>query len=107
MVVRMMKMGVRSTLQDDLASKVIQHLFPKRETADTVYEEVHEEILYIKNEEIAAAGRKIKTRKAPGPDQVPAEVIKLIVIERPGWLKESINRVIEPHDIPAGCKEAK
>lgn len=57
-------------------------------------------------EELKRAAMKLKTGKSPGPDGIPAEMIKLLADDNPDVLLGPINRCLENGEFPIKWKAA-
>jgi len=74
---------------------IVDHLFPRSEplTYDAVELQVPESCLFL-HEELAETGRSLPRGKAPGPDDVPDEVLRVIVQVRPDLLLPTFNECV-------------
>ncbi|XP_039968158.1 uncharacterized protein LOC120779870 [Bactrocera tryoni] len=85
----MKKLGARAKPPDVTAAKmehIVNALFPTHETKASDPEQTLStaEIPQFTLEELQVATGKLKANKSPGPDGIPAEVLKIIAAERPG-----------------------
>lgn len=58
-------------------------------------------------EEMENAGKALKSGKAPGPDGIPPEIIKLLIKNIPETLLAIMNNILKKQKIPKKFKEAK
>lgn len=66
-----------------------------------------EEALRVTNEEVRRAIKKIKTKKAPGPDNMPGEIIKLAFECDPYAFRKLYDACMRKGEVPRQWKEAK
>ena len=93
-----------------LLGQVVECLFPQRpvrqwsreedDAAGSVFEEV-------KVEEVAMIARKISTNKAPGPDGVPAEGVKILPMTKPEVFADMANNLLRRARFPRVWKTAR
>lgn len=76
-------------------------LFPVHENIVWTWPEGGE-VVQITEEEIIAAGKKIRANKAPGPDCIPGEVIKLATSDQPELLGNIFSLLQTAHSQPSG-----
>lgn len=55
----------------------------------------------ISTEEVIAAANKLKSKKAPGPDGIPVEIIKDLVEERAVLVRSVFNDLLDSQKFPA------
>ncbi|CAL7939322.1 unnamed protein product, partial [Xylocopa violacea] len=86
------------TLDDEEVRRVTGELFPPGPSLDDLKEEEKQLIIEnnkaemeIDNSEVLAAARRINSKKAPGPDNVPGIIIKKLGLAKP----EIIRRVMQ------------
>lgn len=105
------KLGARSPIPDmesEDVTRIVDSLFPthsiqlsNQETADC------ETVPLFTEDELKAAAKSLKSNKAPGPDGVPAEVLKVIAAERPSILLKMYNNCLKEGCFPARWKTQK
>lgn len=71
----------RTTLEDDRIREVVQELFPRDDIIDWEDITIEEETVPFTVEAIYRVGKRMKARKAPGPDGVPPEIIKRVAAD--------------------------
>lgn len=105
----MKKLGTRkpvSEMDEKTMENIVSTLFPTHETRTNNFSD--DDTLatpLFTTEELQAAARKLKNKKAPGPDGVPAEVIKIIADSRPELLLNMYNRCLTDGIFPEPWKE--
>lgn len=67
--------------------------------------EIPEDLL-IRVDELVEATSKMKNKKAPGPDGIPAAVIKTMVMESPNLFLRVLNNLAKKNEFPNIWKEA-
>ena len=89
----------RHGLSKEMAIKTIEELFPNR---DTRKEKEHHpvEAPPFTEEELLAASRKLKPKKAPGPDGLPPEVVKIVATSVPQLLLNLMNALLKVQKFP-------
>lgn len=83
-------------------------LFPTDETIrweEVAVEEQHIPLFTL--DELKAAETRIKTKKAPGPDNITAEIVKALVTSFPGICLQLMNNILTKGKIPKIWKEAR
>lgn len=99
-----------TNLPTAVMDQIVDTLFPthrQRAELQTTLEETNPEIPLFTLEELNQAAEAIKNGKAPGPDGVPNEVIKLIAILQPNLLLNMFNKCILSGVFSARWKRAK
>lgn len=86
--------------------EVCDILFPAQETQDWIQTEPRE-FEPIETEEIVKAENKIRSKKAPGPDDIPPEVVKVIAKKEPEILKDIFNKLLREGYFPQQWKIAR
>lgn len=66
-----------------------------------------EHITLFTAKELLDAAKKIKEKKAPGPDNIPPEVIKVVVENHTEMLVSTMNRLLTQGEFPKEWKEAR
>lgn len=87
--------------------EVARELFPQCHNEIEKYPEAAAVNERITIEELKYACAKMKTGRAPGPDGVPAEAIKILVTAYPDIVLDAMNDVLVSQELPACWKLAK
>ena len=104
------KLGARTPLPEldsNVMTDIVNTLFPTHEQRtddDEAHLDEHQTPLFTM-EELRAAARGLKGKKAPGPDGVPNEVIKLIAMQRPQLLLDMYNVCLSRGVFPTRWKK--
>lgn len=106
------KLGPRANtpnLTMDQMHNIVKELFPEHGVYDP--ENIHmngdELATLFSTEELLNAANSIKNRKAPGPDGIPAEVLKILARERPHFLLTMYNACLMDGIFPEPWKIQK
>jgi len=92
---------------NDMAT-IVNALFPTHpELQDQRERRPLGEIPLFNQEELTSAARSMKTRRAPGPDGVPPEVIKIIAARHPQFLLDMFNTCLQEGQFPTPWKNAR
>lgn len=89
------------------AKQIVETLFPTRERRTRIKTErrvVTQETPFSSGE-LREAAKSLKLGKAPGPDMIPNEVLKLVVEEWPEFLLETYNACLRDGRFPNCWKE--
>lgn len=96
----------------EMMSRIIQGLFPRHEETpwpQTPYVStglsVDEPI--ISNDELINAARALKSNKAPGPDGVPNQVLKVAIAENPDMFRTALQRCVDDGIFPDRWKRQR
>ena len=101
------KLGIPLPIvSDEEKQVVIENLFPRREYRNREFK-TPEIIEKVTREEVQEAGKKLRNKKAPGPDGVPPEAIKAVVKEVPELLASSFTALLEKGQFPGALKQAR
>ena len=93
-------------MENDFKREVLKTLFPQRGVAEwPILNSV--EVKEFTEEEVEQASRRMKNGKAPGPDRIPAEIIKLVVREFKNTVCLAMNSVLKTGIIPKEWKTAR
>lgn len=86
--------------------EVVDHLFP-----------IHQQVIFICDrsviftnfsiEELRAACGKLKQNKAPGPGNIPPEIIKEVTLNKPEYVLRVYNELASSANFPADWKRAR
>lgn len=100
----MKKLGAKkpANIMDESSMKhIVESLFPAHESrSDSEANMDSASICLFTVEELQTAAHSLKSNKAPGPDGIPAEVIKEIATQRPGMLLSMFNKCLEEGIFP-------
>lgn len=65
---------------------IVKKLFPTKEKITWTKENVEEkDIRQFQEKEIVEGAKKLKNKKAPGPDGIPGDVIKYVIENQPDY----------------------
>ena len=100
-------------IEDDKILKRWQEYFRKlmneenpRELREEPQVEVHTEMTSITCSEVEKALKKMKNGKAVGPDDLPAEVLKILGAPGLDYLQEVLNKIIRDEKVPAEWRKS-
>lgn len=86
--------------------EVVDHLFPKHEPVIfDLRKNVHVEP--CTQAELVTACERLKNKKAPGPDGIPAEILKVVITANPEYLLAVYNALLREAIFPERWKIAK
>lgn len=90
----------------DFRKDIIDTLFPKQGTKTWIPEQGNEgeEIPDVTIEEVKAAAQKLKNRKAPGPDGIPPEIVKIVISEFPDTIRKTVDGIFKTGIFPTEWK---
>lgn len=96
----------KPTLTLTKVEEIAHHLFPVH---DSVIFDCENNTRFVEFtlDELQAACSKLKNNKAPGPGNIPSEVIKHIVSERPDYVLRAYNELAARAHFPEKWKKAK
>lgn len=107
----MKKLGSKnpiSEIEDHIMENIINVLFPTHVVrADNTDEENTTGLTPFTIQELNTAARRLQNKKAPGPDGIPAEVIKEIANKRPEMLLNMYNSCLREGVFPEIWKKQK
>lgn len=107
----MKKLGAKHALgeiDEDTMRNIVQTLFPTHETRiDEIETESNIGLTEFTMDELQTAARSLKNNKAPGPDGIPAEVIKEIAAQRPDVLLQMYNSCLREGIFPREWKKQR
>ncbi|KAJ8970504.1 hypothetical protein NQ317_009522 [Molorchus minor] len=93
-------------IDDDRKKQIVSELFLQVEDRwETEPAEKDIELFTLK--ELEAAAANIKCGKAPGPDQIPPEAVKIMAECLPNWILAVMNNLLEKQEFPNKWKEAR
>lgn len=103
----MKKLRSSEPISTETKIEIAKELFPTGlETKWNINVVVEDKELFNK-EEIIKAGDRIKVRKAPGPDLIPPEIIKIVIRQFTQYIGVVMNQVLRSGNIPTTWKTAK
>ena len=76
---------------------------PNRELQNTQIEDIPK----VNAEGIQRAAKRIANRKAPGPDEIPAEILKILMLKRPEIFARMTDKILHEGRFPEKWKTAK
>lgn len=85
--------------------QVVTQLFPEHEPASFNFT-VNETPIYFTSSELQRACAKIKNNKAPGPGNIPSEIIKELSVLKPKFVLSLYNDLAERGEFPKQWKKA-
>ncbi|KAJ8910377.1 hypothetical protein NQ315_012824 [Exocentrus adspersus] len=93
-------------LEETRKRNIIKELFPRamEERLEDITEETEGEIT---REELEEAGKRIKEKKAPGPDGIPPEMVKILLEEKPEIMLQLMNTFYGQARFPDEWKQAR
>lgn len=105
----MKKIGGRAPtpeMEPQTMRHIVDTLFPTHELHNHVHTNVlQEEPQQFTQEELQLAARSLKAGKAPGPDGIPAETLKVIALHRPRMLLDMYNACLAESVFPERWKK--
>lgn len=96
----------RLALPMDIMENVVNHLFPVHGAVHFICDN-RDKFTQFTSEELEKAANKLKNRKAPGPGNIPPEVIKMLASQKPHYTLSVYNTLAEQYTFPAQWKKAK
>lgn len=87
--------------------KIIEGLFPHHVPAiwpSTPYGQEGNEMVQITNEELIAAAKRMKSKKAPGPDGIPNVALKTAILTNPDIFRTSLQICLDEGHFPSQWK---
>jgi exonuclease III len=103
-----MKLRSKGELDTEEQIKIAKDLFPETAAIRWEAKEIEtEEIPSLNAKELEAAAETMKRRKAPGPDQIPNEVVKAVVKEIPEEVLSIMNGCLKKNEFPTAWKIAR
>lgn len=96
----------------EMMSRIIQGLFPQHERTpwpSTPYSDVglSEDEPRITNEELIEAAKALKANKAPGPDGIPNQVLKIAIGECPDMFRTALQKCVDDGIFPDRWKRQR
>lgn len=100
----MKKLGARKSfpeLEESTMENIVETLFPSHELrADEPCEVAENYLPFFTQDELQSAASTLKNNKAPGPDGIPSEVLRIIATERPHVLLDMYNSCLSQGVFP-------
>lgn len=96
----------RGNLSRDFMENIVRHLFPTHN--NVIFDcDSSNRFIDFTCDEIISACTKLKNNKAPGPGNIPAEVIKAVAKQNPNYVMSVYNELAKNSIFPAKWKVAK
>ena len=92
---------------DETVRVIVDGLFPTHVTLNEEMETIMVDTPIFVEDELINAAKTLKNNKAPGPDGIPAEVIKLLATDRPQLLLDMYNACVVEGIFPEIWKKQK
>lgn len=103
---RIFGLSSRLNLTIDVMERVVNRLFPKHN--EVIFDcDTTNRFLEFTSEEIQNAASKLKNNKAPGPSNIPSEVIKAVAERKPDCIKRLYSTLAKDSTFPFEWKLAK
>lgn len=102
--------GTDSSLEmpTDVKERIVEELFPTHDIEHhTPVEVTYNQIPLFTIDELNSASEGMRNKKAPGPDKIPAEILKIVVQNHPEVLLEMYNACLTEGIFPKQWKVAK
>lgn len=96
----------RTQLHIDFVNKVANHLFPAH-SAVSFQCKTGSKFIPFTADDLNKACNKLKAKKAPGPGQIPPEIIKAVAKARPSFVLKVYNQLAENGFFPEIWKRAR
>lgn len=103
----MRKIGRRPAIPTNLIPKIVSELFPTHDSVERTAEQVTASVPPITLEELEVASRRLHPGKAPGPDGVPNEALKVAVRTHPAMFQGVYERCMKDGVFPKPWKMAR
>jgi Reverse transcriptase (RNA-dependent DNA polymerase)/Endonuclease-reverse transcriptase len=97
--------GALPKLPDNLVSEIVETLFPEQEIGEREVVPI-EDFPPITVEEVHSAGRRIAKGKAPGPDGIPPEATRYLLLECPHVFQKVAEKLLKEGRFPVEWKKA-
>lgn len=78
LMVKRTRIGIHTSSDKVITNNITRGLFPHHVTVEWAITADQNEIDNFTEKELQVARKKLRDRKAPGPDRVPPEVVKII-----------------------------
>ena len=106
-IARKKLVGAAPKLPEDLVNEIVLHLFPRQAPPDQRPTTEGGTIPTVTVEEVKEAGRGVKTGKAPGPDEIPPEATRYLLLECPEIFQKVSERILTEGRFPDLWKRAR
>lgn len=93
-------------LDPETKERIVRELFPSGEDRRENSREPIEDVSPFTVQELESAAKKLKTKKAPGPDGVTTEALKLAVQTEPDKILKVYNSLLKKQYFPKAWKRA-
>jgi hypothetical protein len=103
----MNKIGKRSPIPTDMIPAIVSELFPTHTAIEVITDKVTTRIPPVTNQEVEAASARLRIGKAPGPDGVPNEVLKVAVKTRPEMFQKIFSQCMIDGVFPIPWKRTR
>lgn len=103
----MNKIGKRPPIPTNLIPAIVAELFPTHTATEVTTDQVAARITPVTNQEVEAASVRLRMGKAPGPDGVPNEVLKIAVKTRPEIFQKIFSQCMIDGVFPKPWKRAR
>lgn len=102
----MRKIGKRKPIPSNLVpnTSIVAELFPEHPKMEVRNNGSSTPVPPIKPQEFEHAGRRLRTRKAPGPDGIPNEILKIEIKQQSKMFLRTFNRYLEEGIFPKQWK---
>ena len=99
----------RKDLTKQAKLEIAMELFPAgpSPTPRTSIDNQAVDIPTLSEEEVREAALRMKTKKAPGPDYIPPEVVQAMAIRHTEYVTKVLNNTVQRMEFPEAWKEAK
>lgn len=96
--------GVPYSLEKDFQLEILNTLFPTRN--DSWLPVPIEQPTLFTTEELQIAGERLRVGTAPGPDKIPPELIKEVILQAPSYILKLLNGLLTAQTFPLRWKRA-
>lgn len=103
----MRKIGRRPPVPTDMIPAIIAELFPTHPPTEETVDQTVTHIPPMTFQELELASKRLHPGKAPGPDGVPNEALKIAVKTQPTFFQEALNRCMTDGVFPKTWKRAR
>ncbi|KAG5894688.1 hypothetical protein JTB14_034736 [Gonioctena quinquepunctata] len=92
-------------LAEELTQGIAEKLFPRTEDGmPDICDRIKEKVQLFTLEEMLTAAKSLKSGKAPGPDGIPPEAMKVAMETAPEWMLNVLNGLLLAEDFPLKWK---
>lgn len=101
-------MAQSTEMPTDVKEQIIDELFPPHQLEDRNVAQVNmNDVPLFTHDELQSAVNTMKNKKAPGPDRIPAEIMKQVACSQPDMLLNMYNACLGEGIFPQRWKVAK